>query len=305
MSREGIKVLFKLPLRQTTGMVASLLKLANLDWAVPDYTTLCRRQKTLAVQVPYRPAHGPLNLLVDSTGIKFLGDGALSWFACKPLPGNKWQARKHGVQGRRQWRKVHLAMDTATSDIRAVEFTPSSDGDSPVLPDLLDQIPEDEEIGTVTAPSRGLQANHCRAMDGAYDARRCHTAIHCLAVHVYMHEKDRPTSHRDHPGPQKRATLERGLSGCLGTQRNPAGHTALWPGVLEALDRIPCPKSHRGQDALPEGLWRTHLSKRPRPPNRRNPNPYRTDEPLLGPRHGRDRSRELKPSGKGEVTPQA
>ena len=146
-----IKVLFKLPLRQTTGMVASLLKLADLNWAVPDYTTLCRRQKTLAVQIPYRRADCPLNLLVDSTGIKFLGDG-------------EWQARKHGVQGRRQWRKVHLAMDTATSDIRAVEFTPSSDGDSPVLPELLDQIPDGEEIGTVTA-------------DGAYDTRRCHTAI--------------------------------------------------------------------------------------------------------------------------------
>ncbi|MDZ4134167.1 MAG: IS5 family transposase, partial [Paracoccaceae bacterium] len=143
--------LFKLPLRQTTGMVASLLKLADLGWAVPDYTTLCRRQKTLAVQIPYRRADGPLNLLVDSTGIKFLGDG-------------EWQARKHGVQGRRQWRKVHLAMDTATSDIRAVEFTSSSDGDSPVLPELLNQIPEGENIGTVTA-------------EGAYDTRRCHTAI--------------------------------------------------------------------------------------------------------------------------------
>ena len=55
-------------------------------------------------------------------------------------------------------------MDTATSAIRAVEFTPSSDGDSPVLPELLDQIPEGEEIGTVTA-------------DGAYDTRRCHSAI--------------------------------------------------------------------------------------------------------------------------------
>ncbi len=137
--------------RQTTGMVASLLKMAGLDWAVPDYTTLCRRQKTLVVQIPYRRTDGPLNLLVDSTGIKFLGDG-------------EWQTRKHGVQGRRQWRKVHLAMDTATSDIRAVEFTPSSDGGSPVLPVLLDQIPEGDEIGTVTA-------------DGAYDTRRCHTAI--------------------------------------------------------------------------------------------------------------------------------
>jgi hypothetical protein len=163
-AREGIKVLFKLPLRQTTGMVASLLKMADLDWAVPDYTPLCRRQKTLVVQIPFRRADGPLNLLVDSTGIKFLGDG-------------EWQARKHGVQGRRQslpgnglpanrerGRKVHLAMDTATSDIRAVEFTPSSDGESPVLPELLGQSPEGEEIGTVTA-------------DGAYDTRRCHTAI--------------------------------------------------------------------------------------------------------------------------------
>jgi len=68
-----IKGRFRLPLRQTTGMVASLLKLADPDWAVPDYTTLCRRQKTLAVQIPCRRADGPLNLLVDSTVIRFLG----------------------------------------------------------------------------------------------------------------------------------------------------------------------------------------------------------------------------------------
>ena len=65
---------------------------------------------------------------------------------------------------RRQYRKVHLAMDTATGDIRAVEFTSSDKGDSPVLPHLLDQIPPDEQIGTVTG-------------DGAFDTRRCHTAI--------------------------------------------------------------------------------------------------------------------------------
>jgi len=76
--------------------------------------------------------------------------------------GEPWRAIGPSDNGER--RKVHLAMDPATSDIRAVEFTPSRDGDSPVLPDLLGQIPEDEQIGTVTA-------------DGAYDTRRCHTAI--------------------------------------------------------------------------------------------------------------------------------
>jgi IS5 family transposase len=147
----SIKVLFGLALRQTMGMVESLLRLAGLDWPVPDYSTLCRRQKTVTIQIPYRRSDGPLNLLIDSTGVKIRGDG-------------EWQVRKHGPGRRRQWRKVHLAMDTATGDVRAVEFTPSQTGDSPVLPDLLAQIPPDQPIGTVTA-------------DGAYDTRRCHTAI--------------------------------------------------------------------------------------------------------------------------------
>ena len=55
-------------------------------------------------------------------------------------------------------------MDITTSDTRAVEFTLSRNGDSPVLPDLLGQIPVGENISTVTA-------------DGAYDTKRCHTAI--------------------------------------------------------------------------------------------------------------------------------
>ena len=46
----SLKVLFGLPLRQTTGFVESLLELVGLSWAVPDFSTLCRRQKTLAVK---------------------------------------------------------------------------------------------------------------------------------------------------------------------------------------------------------------------------------------------------------------
>ena len=39
-----------------------------------------------------------------------------------------------------------IAMDPATSYIRAVEFTPSRDGDGPMLPDLLGQIPNAEQM---------------------------------------------------------------------------------------------------------------------------------------------------------------
>ena len=147
----SIKVLFGLALRQAIGMVESLLRLAGLNWPVPDYSTLCRRQKTVSIQIPFRRAGGDLNLLVDSTGVKMRGDG-------------EWQVRKHGSSRRRQWRKVHLAMDAATEDIRTVEFTSSREGDSPVLPHLLAQVPPDQPIGTVTA-------------DGAYDTRKGHWAI--------------------------------------------------------------------------------------------------------------------------------
>jgi len=82
MSREGLKVLFGLPLRQTTGFVESLLRLVGLDWSVPDFSTLCRRQRTLSETIPFKGSAGPLHLLIDITGIKAEGEG-------------EWNARKH------------------------------------------------------------------------------------------------------------------------------------------------------------------------------------------------------------------
>ena len=57
-------------LRQALGMVQSLLTLAKLDWSVHDFSTVCRRQKSLQVQISYRPSVIALHLLVDSTGIR-------------------------------------------------------------------------------------------------------------------------------------------------------------------------------------------------------------------------------------------
>lgn len=146
-----MKVLFGMALRQTTGFVESLLQLTGLDWAVPDFSTLSRRQRTLKVRIPYRGSGGPLHLLVDSTGIKVEGEG-------------EWNTRKHGGAKRRVWRKIHIGIDEETLEIRAVEFTTSDVGDAPMLPELLDQIPPEQEIATVTG-------------DGAFDTRKCHDAI--------------------------------------------------------------------------------------------------------------------------------
>jgi hypothetical protein len=90
-------------------------------------------------------------LLVDSTGVKFMGEG-------------EWKRRIHGAEYRRQWRKIHLGVDEKTLQIRAVEVTDNTIGDAPMLPCLLDQIEADEPIECVIA-------------DGAYDTLACHEAI--------------------------------------------------------------------------------------------------------------------------------
>ncbi|MDO5623983.1 MAG: IS5 family transposase [Pseudomonadota bacterium] len=147
----SIKCLFKLPLRQTIGLVASILSMAGLNWPVPTYSTLSRRQQKLTVQLPYQASRAGLNLLVDSTGIKFVGEG-------------EWKRKKHGADYRRQWRKVHLAIDADSLHVRAIEVTDNSIGDAPMLPELLGQIPADEPIASVSG-------------DGAYDTQGCHEAI--------------------------------------------------------------------------------------------------------------------------------
>ena len=101
--------------------------------------------------MPFRGAQGPLHLLVDSTAIKVEGEG-------------EWNARKHGGTKRRVWRKLHIGIDAQTPEIRAAGFTASDVGDAPVLPGLLNQIPPDQQIASVTA-------------DGAFDTRNCHDAI--------------------------------------------------------------------------------------------------------------------------------
>ena len=219
-----MKVLFGMALRQTKVFVESLLRLTGLDWPVPDFSSICRRQRTLAVNIPYRGANGPLHLLIDSTGIKVEGEG-------------EWNTRKHGGPKRRVWRKIHIGIDEQTLEIRAVEITGSNTGDAPMLLHLLNQIPHDQEIGSVTA-------------DGAYDTRRCHNAIHCPAVHVYMHERGRSWSLCGHPTAQKCPAMEANHRRRHRQERRAACIKISGPRTLAELERLPPKKPCRNKDAL-------------------------------------------------------
>lgn len=106
-------------------MAQSLLKLAGVDWNLPYFSTFSRRQEHLSVTIGLQPATTGLHLLVFSTGIKMLGEGG-------------WKTKKHGADYLRQWRKVHLGIDTTAPEIRAIEITDNPTGDAPLLPCLLD-----------------------------------------------------------------------------------------------------------------------------------------------------------------------
>ena len=133
-----LKVVFGMALRQTTGFVTSLLKLAGLDWSVPDFSTLSRRQKDLAVVLPRRASVGPMHLLIDSTGIKVEGDG--EWHAS--CGAHTSMAPPNATCGAPQMaqapsRPLHGAIDAETLDVQAVEVTGAGVGDAPMLPELL------------------------------------------------------------------------------------------------------------------------------------------------------------------------
>ena len=103
-----------------------------------------RGQRTLSVAIPYKASAGPLHLLVDGTSIKAEGEG-------------EWNVRKHGGSKRRLWRTILIGIDEETLEIRAIEVTSSGIGDAPMLPDLLNHISPDQDLGSVTAPSHACK----------------------------------------------------------------------------------------------------------------------------------------------------
>jgi hypothetical protein len=122
-----LRAVFRLALRQTEGLIGSILQLLGLDLAVPDHSTLSRRAETL--EVPRSPAClGPIHLLVDSTGLRLCGPG-------------EWLIEKHGTRRRRAWRKLHIGVDAETGQILASELTSSDIDDGSQIKPLLDQIP--------------------------------------------------------------------------------------------------------------------------------------------------------------------
>lgn len=122
-----MRELFRLTYRQTEGFGRALAKLMQAEVAIPDYTSLQKRAAKLAVPISVAPTTGPLDVVVDSTGLKVYGEG-------------EWKVRQHGQDKRRTWRKLHLAVNPATHEIVAEVLTDNNVHDADQVEPLLAQI---------------------------------------------------------------------------------------------------------------------------------------------------------------------
>jgi hypothetical protein len=136
-----LRELFRLPYRQTEGLGRALVKLMDVDAAIPDFTSLAKRAAKLVVSLEVSPTSGPIDVVVDSTGLKVYGVG-------------EWRSQAYQMPKRKTWRKLHLSINAATHEIVAEVLTSRACDDADLVPALLAQI---------DAPVTKLYG------DGAYD----------------------------------------------------------------------------------------------------------------------------------------
>jgi Transposase DDE domain len=147
-----LREVFRLPLRQVEGFLASILLKMGSGRKAPDYSTLSLRAETLPVIIRVRAVQSEtLHIVIDSTGAKVYGEG-------------EWKVRQHGWSKRRTWKKLHLGIDEATGDILLGDVTGNDTADCEMLAPLLAQVPPDTRIDQVSA-------------DGAFDRRMCYEAL--------------------------------------------------------------------------------------------------------------------------------
>jgi hypothetical protein len=182
-----LRTVFHLPLRQTEGFVASLISLMDLGLDTPDYSTLSRRAGTVVVPPLAHVHSGPIHLVIDSTGLKMLGDG--EWLAHKHKTSNK----------RRSWRKLHLGVD-AEGMIVAARLTDSGADDATVGVAMIADLRPTIERFTA---------------DGAYDTRAIYEVLAPIAgasgPRIVVHPKKTAVRSRPakHIFKQRDAAIER------------------------------------------------------------------------------------------------
>jgi len=160
-----IRSFLRLPLRQAQGFVASIIQRLGLCLPVPDYTTTCRRAKTLSLKIKHLnklDPQKPLHLLIDSTGLSIYS-------------GTYFHAAKYGnprrIKNGKAWKKLHIAFDVTSSQIANAHLSESNVQDAACVEKLTND--PGVRIQSITA-------------DRAYDKARCYQRVHELGAEAII-----------------------------------------------------------------------------------------------------------------------
>lgn len=143
-------------LRQRMGFIQSLLKQAGVGWRIPDFSTLSRRQLTLQVKTPWQKSSDALHLLVASTGIKMLGEGA-------------WKTKKHdaayrpGNGARHPWASMRKPCKSSALSLTHPRFRSSLHGCRHGIPCL--PLQSRLRPASALAPVRGIYPRSMKMLD--------------------------------------------------------------------------------------------------------------------------------------------
>lgn len=144
-----VKIRFNLGYRSLEGFAKSIFTELKQWFAIPTYSTICKRATELPLHLKHAIAKGPRVISMDASGIKIYCEG-------------EWKRKIHGPGRPRKWLKLHVALDEITQEVVADVLTDSTVGDSSMVEQLLDQISADiEEVKA----------------DGAYDGQTARNSI--------------------------------------------------------------------------------------------------------------------------------
>ena len=124
-----LSYVYSLPLRQTEGFMSSLFQMNNYQLTIPDYTTLCRRKKTIDVSNKLKKWSRKENLVfaIDASGLKCTGE-------------KEWTQSQYRRTRRRKFIKIHAGINLNTRHILFNKSTTSKVSDISVLPDAINNV---------------------------------------------------------------------------------------------------------------------------------------------------------------------
>lgn len=149
-----MKAVYNLPLRSLQGFLSSVLLFLRAGIKCPHYSLFCKRAKEASASLPKLSRKKPVEIAIDSSGLKISGEG-------------EWKVKIHGKEKRRGWIKLHIAVDPKSGELMAIDVTNEKTADNQAFPGLINKSPK--TLKKVYA-------------DGAYDRKNCREILSNLGI---------------------------------------------------------------------------------------------------------------------------